>query len=454
MLRRAVRTTPLPERCACTVSHGAIIACANHPDENVSGAAANLARNLGDEAIDDAVLGLAIPPDDDDRWRAATVRSAIVSAIARRERVDLLDRVPVQHLDWVAARMPTARGRLADAVEAAIARLIRPISSEAPPDASIVLEVEDDPFDVRSNVSDRSERTETPLEAFVEEMNDQTGERFARRQRTLHAQLERFLTSLTDEDALMVARPPYTIGLAEIACEQPERYAGRLRQILTTDDERALRQVQNLGIALAQSYAALDPTLSARTFAHLWRVEPHVAVQIAAAKHRFRDLALFAAAESEEVALLRTLGFEEAPDVSRIERLAVAADAAGAGGWLDAFVAARPASQLRSDQALTLTVASFRSRNEQSDELLGREWDRGFLGGVSRIARDRYRTGQHADHWLALAAEAKTPTEQWRLVQRHRRGVPAAPSKYRSAPSRDHARDRRGHPACAQPGDA
>ena len=95
----------------------------------------------------------------------------------------------------------------------------------------------------------------------------------------------------------------------------------------------------------------------------------------------------------------------------------MAADDAGAGGWLDAFVSARAGSQLPSDQALALTIASFRARNDQSDELLGREWGRGFLGEVARIGRGRYRTGQHADHWLALAAEAAEPVEQWRLVQ-------------------------------------
>jgi hypothetical protein len=396
---------------------GIVIACVNSPDENVSGAAANLARNLGDEAIDDAVLGMASPSDDDDSWRAATVRSAIVSAIARRGREDLLGRVPPQHLDWVAARMPAARARLADAVEVAIARLIRPISSEAPQDASIVLEIGDDPFDVRTNVSDRGERTENSLEVFAEEMNDQTGERFASRQRMLHAQLERFLTSLTHEDALMVARRPYTVGLADLARDKSERYAGWLQQILATDDERSLRQLQNLGFALAQSYATVDPVLSARAFAHLWRVEPYVTVQIGWAKHRFRDLALFSATASEEISTLRALAFEEAYNDAFIERLTVAADGAGAGAWLDTFVSGRAASPLPSDQALALTIASFRGRNELSDDLLGREWGRGFLGEVARIGRNRYRTGQHADHWLLLAAEATTATEQWRMVQ-------------------------------------
>lgn len=395
----------------------AVITCVRHPDRNVSGAAANLARNLADEAVDDAVLDMASPADEDEGWRAAIVRSAIVSAVARRGRADLLDRVPPQHLDWVAARLPAARERLADAVETAVARLLRPISTEPPADAAIVLEVGDDPFEVRTNVSEKGGRTSTSLEAFAEEVNDHTGERFARRQQMLHAQFERFLDSLTDEAALLVARLPYTIGLAELATGQSERYAGWLREILATEGERELRQVQNLGIALAQSYAAIDPTLSAQTFAHLWRVEPHVTVQIGTAKHRFRDLALFTAADGEDIHGLRARAFEEAIDDSRIERLAVAADSAGAGAWLDSFIAARLASDLPSDQALALTIASFRAANCQSDELFERDWGRGFLGEAARVCRDRYTAGQHADHWLAVAVEATTPLEQWRRIQ-------------------------------------
>ena len=54
--------------------------------------------------------------------------------------------------------------------------------------------------------------------------------------------------------------------------------------------QRALRQIQTLGLALAQNYAEIDGELAARTFVHLWRIDPHVTVTIGAAKHPLRFL--------------------------------------------------------------------------------------------------------------------------------------------------------------------
>jgi hypothetical protein len=394
-----------------------VISCLNDGRPEVQAAAAEFARRRGDAALDDVVLTLPLPADGDRSWRAATLNGAFASAVARRDRVDSVEQIPIEHLDWVAVRMHVARGRLAETIDTTIDRLARPLLSKEPSDALMVLDVGKDPVEARINLIDRGEKADDPIAAFRAKLGDNSGARHARRRQLLYEQLETFLTSLASENALTVARRPQTMGLVEIARDRTERYAGWLRRILAVEDLSTLRQFQNLGFVLAQNFAGVDPALAARTFAHLWKVEPYVTIRIGRAKHTIRDLALFTAPSSQEMDALRNQAFEEARDDGQIERLVLAAEAAGAGAWLDAFVDARASSVLPADQALALTVASFRPQNTQSSELLVRDWHRGFLGATAEVGRKRYRTAVHAQHWFEQAREAHDPRERWRFLE-------------------------------------
>jgi hypothetical protein len=394
-----------------------ILRCLEGDNHEVAAAAAAFARAHADVGLDDPVLEVALPTDDDRSWCARSIRAAIASAIARRGRTDLVEIIPVEHLDWVASRLPAALDRLADTIEHVVELLARPLESAAPADAIIVLEVEDNEPLTRVRLQDRGEKFANPLEALKAAMSDTAGERFSRRRQLLDEQLERFLDSLADAGALMVARRPYMCGLSELARQHGERYARWLRMILGTTDERALRQLQNIGIALAQNYAEVDAELAARAFAHLWRVEPHVIVTMGAAKHPIRYLSLFSAAASEEIDALRRRVLEQAVDDDEIERLVVAAEAAGAGEWLAAFVDAGLASDRPVDQALAITVACLRPKNDHSDAILGRTWNRGFIGDAAEVGGARYRRAAYADHWFMRAAEANDPCERWRFAE-------------------------------------
>ncbi len=364
-----------------------LISCLRSTDLEVRAAAANFAMVSGDVGLDEVVLGFEIPDDNDESWRAAVIRSALASAIGRLGRPELVDRIPAEHIDWVAAQMPAARKRFADVIEATVSRFIRPIAANEPSDAVVVLEIGDDHADMRINLVDKGQKVKDPIAALSANMAGMTGESFNRRQQLLGQQLEHFLRSLASEVALMLARRSYRIGLQEVARNQPERYAGWLRDILDVVDKPKLRNIQNLGFMLAQNYAAIDSDLAAKTFAHLWRVDPHVAVQIGDAKHDIRDLALFSPPAASEIYALRERVFVEARDDARIERLVVAAEAAGTSDWLDGFLTSRSSSAQPSDQTLALTIASFRSENTGSDDLLGRDWRSGFLGNAARAAR-------------------------------------------------------------------
>jgi hypothetical protein len=393
-----------------------ILICLRHDAPNVRAAAAHFVRAHPHSELDDAVVGIATPDDNDRSWWAAAARSAISTAIARRRRIDFIDRIPIDHLDWVAAHLAEALPRLADVIEAIIGRLSRPIGVEAPHDAIIQLEVGgDDSRDTIIDLVDRGEPPRKGIEAFREILR--ADENFDRRRELIEEQFERFMAGLETQSALFVVRRPQMYGLGKLAENGPEQYAGWLQQILKIEDDRVLRQLQNLGFALAQNYAAIDADLAARTFVHLWAVEPHVTVVIGPAQHAIRDFALFAAAASPEVDALRAHAMEEALDDARIEALVLAAETNGATEWLDAFVATRAASTLPVDQALALTVASFRTASTGSEQLLAQPLGMGFVGVAAIRGLARYRRAAFARHWFQEARTAQENQERWRFIE-------------------------------------
>lgn len=393
-----------------------ILVCLRHAAPNVRAAAAHFVRAHPHAVLDDAVITIPTPDDNDRSWWAVAARSAISTAIARRGRADLVDQIPIDHLDWVAAQLPEALPRLADVIESTIDRLSHPLDVEAPSDAIVQLEIDrDDTRDTMIDLVDRGEPPRKGIEAFREILR--SDQNFDRRRELLEAQFERFMTSLETQSALFVVRRPQMYGLGKLADANPERFTGWLHQILAIEDVGVLRQLQNLGFALAQNYAATDPALAARTFVHLWAVEPHVTVVIGPARHAIRDFALFAAAASPEVDALRERAMEEALDDARIEALVLAAEANGATGWLDAFVAVRAASPLPADQALALTVASFRTSDAESEQFLAQHLGGGFVGVAAIRGLARYRSAEFAGHWFEEARAAQENLERWRCIE-------------------------------------
>lgn len=398
-----------------------VLACLRSENSEVSAAAAEFARTRDDAVLDDAVLAIPVPPEEDQSWRGRVVRCAIANAIGRRNRSDLVDLIPVEHLDWVAARVPEARARLADTIDATLAKFTVRLASAEPRDAILALDLDDDPAETRMDVVDRGEGKPADLvsaiNAINEEIGDQDGGKFERRQALLNEQIDRFLWSLMSEGALAFARRPYTVGLDELARAMPERFAAWLDTVLATSDPRVLRQLQNLGFALAQNFSGQDPELAARVIAHLWEVESHVVVRVGEAKHAFRHLALFSSPSSPEIDKLREGAFKQSLDDGEIARLVFAAAAAGVDLWLERFIDELLLSQTSADHALALTVASFRAHNPHSNQLFARDWGQGFLGIAANVGNGRYKRSAHADYWFACAVAESDAIERWRYLE-------------------------------------
>ena len=392
--------------------------CLESPLPGVCPAAIELCAQSADAELDELVLELGLPDEAKSDWNSISLRRAYAAAVVRQHRSDLLGTIPLEELDFVAARMPEALDRFGDFIDSAIAMLSRPTATPPPADAIIHLEVDGEQPETRIGLVEREDpEPQDPFAALQASLADEDGSDFNRRQETLFDQFKRYSDGLALEGALAAVRRPPLLALDQLAGRSPTRVAGWLTSITLIEDRNVLRQLQSFGLVLARSYAPHDPALASRVLVHFWGVDPHVTVLIGRAKLPLRALSLFGATASPEIERLRQSAFSDAEDDRQIERLVLAAEQSGANDWLDAYVRGATASDVPADQALAITVASLRPANPLSDDILSRDWSAGFLGSVAREGRKRYERAGWAQHWLSAAASANDPRETWRLTQ-------------------------------------
>lgn len=413
LLFLAGRTASLPSAALCRELED----CLASDDEDIVAAAAEYIRRCDHGLLDDAILDIPLPEASDRSWRAAVRRSAFSKAVVRRDRADMLDRLPIEHLDGVAARMPAAQERLADTIDALIDRFGRPLATPVPVDAVIRLDIDEESQDEWLNLADAGDARPASLTDLASRFGEEGDRQFETRQEFIYEQYEHFMSGLERENAVALARRPLMIGLDHLAMNHSERYAGFLHRLLVISNETALRQIQNLGFALANGYAGVDPALAAQVFEKLWHVGSHVQIRVGPARVWLRDIALFGAPASSEIDDLRRQAFREANDDFRLEQLVVAAERAGAGAWLDDFIIEAANSPLPADQALAITIAGLRSGGQTARNVLGSDWPSGFIGAAARAARARFSSWEHAGHWLDLARGANDPAEMWRYLE-------------------------------------
>lgn len=177
------------------------------------------------------------------------------------------------------------------------------------------------------------------------------------------------------------------------------------------------KRIKNMALAVASAHASQDADLSAQVFRAFWNVDPIVHVVLDASHLPFDVVAVFAAGDVAALRPLRARLIDEAMSDYEIETAVAVAESVGAQNWLDAYVEGAIERPEPSAVARALLVAGLRSPNDQSRDLLARDWSVGFLGGVANAARDAYRDGERSLHWLAAWREAKTSLDLWATAQ-------------------------------------
>lgn len=92
-----------------------------------------------------------------------------------------------------------------------------------------------------------------------------------------------------------------------------------------------------------------------------------------------------------------------------------AAERYGATAWLERFIDRLLASATLGDTARALTIAGLREPNHQSDTLLARSADIGFLSEVAEFSLKNYRRDSWARRWLEAASSASDGISFWRF---------------------------------------
>jgi hypothetical protein len=384
--------------------------------------AADVVFRAQDDAMDDLILAqvgeMDIPALNDDIGFAKG--RAIAAAMARRNRVDLIDLAPRRFLPAIVDVLgdPAAQ-RLGDHIEAALNRLLRPIDVEAPTAARLILETSQDGLSMRRSITEIEDVEDPNPAARLDELADpeRSARRYAERQTELINASRNFYLELSEADARDLAASPPRMGLAAFAASCPEQARRCLERLATIKDPRIARQVRNLSLAIAAAAAGLEPVLSAAAFARFRPIAPSINIVVGDERIPLYEDLLFATPSHPDLDTLKAEVFLTATYDGELEVATRAAETAGAGFWLDSFVTGQISTGDAPSIALALTISGLRDQNPVSEAVLATSYASGFLEQASMSARHDYQRSIWARHWFEAAVGANNPIGFWRFAR-------------------------------------
>jgi hypothetical protein len=387
----------------------AILENLDSTNEQLAIAAAIAGMDCADAKLFDQILALPDVPAHRSYYHRVLFARAVIAA----KRVDLVGRVHSSFLGQVVSNLEGKGLEL-------YAAYLEYVITKALSSRSVVLGDEVQPHvDVSTdgfNVKRWGEATEVQsAEDALRELSQPDGvlSSFAKKQEGIRGWLLQFNDLLENKGAEYLSDAPPQHGLECIVAEHTEKVSEWLKSILCTTDPWLLRQVKNVGLAVAAAFGSRDDELSAAVLSHLRGTRSITRVTIDG--HDFDDLALFRARGGAAINRLRSARFTSALADNEIESAVAAAEFSGAGEWLEHFVEELLSSEAVADHALAITIAGLRCENAQSERVL-QATRIGFLADVSTAALKHYKQNAWAMHWMSEVATAQEPTDWWRFA--------------------------------------
>jgi hypothetical protein len=399
-------------------------------DSGVASLAAHVVYRLDDAVLDDTLLaaaraGTLSQRAKDVEFLARELGRAISAAVVRSSRDDAVDLVPARYLESVAGALGGTAGdeaqrRFVAAAEDNFERLCSGQLPSPPSTIALTAQVSVDSMEVHrsvapSDVPDQGSQA-SRIEASQLSLADQDELRAAEHE-VLREHASAYLNLLERTGGAVIAEPPPFDGFSRLAAECPSRICAWLREITAIDDPLTLGNIQNMGYALASVFAGHDGDLASAVFRHLDRVHAIVMVTFGPEQVWVRDRALFEAAPVPAITELRCERFRDAFDDASLADATLAAELYGAQDWLDGFVEDLVGSASAGEVARGLAIAGFRLERPGAIQAFGRDWGKGFLGGVAQAARVAYDRARWAHHWLAELAAATDGPRFWRVAE-------------------------------------
>ncbi|WP_338848816.1 hypothetical protein V8J88_07820 [Massilia sp. W12] len=240
-------------------------------------------------------------------------------------------------------------------------------------------------------------------------------------QKQLSASLSKLNEELTKNGASELISYLSWHQAIQLAQSDPAQLSRWLDQILAIKETKILRQLYNFAMVLAGAYAMHDAQKTLTILTHLREIKPIISHYIGDERIPIYLQTLFKTARPDDFVTalnpLREQFFNNVFTDAELETAVIAADACGAGVWLDDYMQRLIDSQHPGQQARGLTIAGLRHNNAAAQAVLAQSWGHGFLGEVAEFARKQYQKHEWASHWFALAVAASDPLDFWRYGQ-------------------------------------
>lgn len=313
-------------------------------------------------------------------------------------------------LGLLCSRGDEAAAAVAAQIDAALARVIN-------------CEVKATSLDIEQRI-DRTDRPGLPSvrekSNTSEDLHEQlkraseTGGAWYARQRRNQEALERFNRELTKAGADLVIQSITSELIAQMFLHQPQAVR-RWYEAITRLDPKTLGRVHNLGLVVAQVIAFENQAGSATLFDKLTTTDPFVRVTFGPARISLDAVAVWCAADGDELRKLRFRRLDQARTDHELGIEVLAAIRAGRQDCLREYVLDRRDKPEPSHIARAIMVAGLGEDAPWALETIEtHKHDQGFLGEAYKAAKYAMDRFCWSRHWAESMRDAIHETDLWR----------------------------------------
>jgi len=383
---------------------------------SLSGRACNLISNSDDSELHAALLAYAasLPIPENNQDENFLRSQAFAHVVIKQRRPDLLWTIDPGLRGAVASDFDgDVISQLSEHTESAIQRLLQPIAAlnSAPPPSTL----ETTPSGLGQRINFVNDGGDGDLGEILKELSDPDGaaSKYSEQQGERIHQYRLLNKQLSAEGAQALLDVPMWGYLTRLVEVDPQRVRKWLNLILTTEELAPLRQIFNIGMGLAGTFAYADGKLASSVIRHLSAHRPLMRVITEREQIPLLVSAIFAASEAREMESLREEFLESALSNHDLETAIRAARRWGSADWLMRYIMNNSKSANPADQARSLALAGFCYPDQDVSAVFAIEHRSRFLNTVSSTALKNRTRAMWAADWCSAALQAQTPEDFW-----------------------------------------